>query len=119
MADPLTYSQRLKLGAIRVRRDFADQARQQAIAAALLNDYRACEMFHAEADHHEAAIIAAAQELGRTVPSEPPRAVHRLAPANPPATGVARAEATAARVTWRGTRETSVTLSRPLAWQES
>jgi hypothetical protein len=68
MTDPLTYSQRLKLGAIRVRRDCADQARQRANEAALLNDYRACEMLHAEADQHEAAIVAAAKELGEYVP---------------------------------------------------
>ena len=64
LTNSLTYTQGLKLGAIRVRRDFADQARQQAIAAALLNDYGACEALHAEADLHEAAIIAAARELG-------------------------------------------------------
>jgi len=66
--DPLTYTQRLKLGAIRVRRDCADQARQQANQAALLNDYRACEMLHAEADQHEAAIVEAARALGEQAP---------------------------------------------------
>jgi len=84
MTDPLTYIQRLKLGAIRVRRDFADQARQQAIAAALLNDYRACEALHAEADHHEAAIIAAAQELAEPVSNSEPRIPRgKLAPVEP------------------------------------
>ncbi len=104
MADPLTYSQRLKLGAIRVRRDFADQARQRAIAAALLNDYRACEMLHAEADQHEAAIIAAAQELGSSVPP-PPRVARRLAPVEP-------SESAPSRVSWRGVREANVVLAR-------
>ena len=123
MADPLTYSQRLKLGAIRVRRDFADQARRQAIAAALLNDYRACEMLHAEADQHEAAIIAAAQELGGDVLSQALRFGPRIAPVAPPlappGTAGARVGATAARVTWRGPRETAAALARPFAWQES
>ena len=63
MEDPLSYTQRLKLGAIGVRRDCADQARRQAIKAALLNDLRLCEMLHAEADQHEAAIIEAIKEM--------------------------------------------------------
>jgi hypothetical protein len=82
MEDPLTYTQHLKLGAIRVRRDYADQARRQATDAALLNDYLACEMLHAEADQHEAAIIAALQELGaakETTPSTPSWQVLRRA----------------------------------------
>ena len=110
MADPLTYNQRLKLGAIRVRRDFADQARQRAIAAAMVNDYRACEALHAEADQHEAAIIAAAQELGGTAQSQPPRFARRLAP-------VATSES--ARVLRRSARDNTIALARPLAWQES
>ena len=67
MTYSLTYNQRLKLGAIRVRRDCADQARQRANQAALMNDYRTCEALHAEADQHEAAIIAATRELGEHV----------------------------------------------------
>jgi len=63
MEDQLSYTQRLKLGAIGVRRDCADQARRQAIQAALLNDLRLCEMLHAEADQHEAAIIEAIKEM--------------------------------------------------------
>lgn len=63
MEDSLSYTQRLKLGAISVRRDCADQARRQAIQAALLNDLRLCEMLHTEADQHEAAIIEAIKEM--------------------------------------------------------
>ena len=111
MADPLTYSQRLKLGAIRVRRDFADQARQRAVAAALVNDYRACEALHAEADQHEAAIIAAAQELGGSIQPPPTRVVRKLAQVEP-------SEAPA-RVAWRGARDSNVALARPVTWHES
>ncbi|HLY90226.1 MAG TPA: hypothetical protein VKQ27_14690 [Acetobacteraceae bacterium] len=82
MDDPLSYTQRLKLGAIGVRRDCADQARRQAIQAALLNDLRLCEMLHAEADQHEAAIIEAIKEMALdrpaivSMPSQ--RVVHRV-----------------------------------------
>ncbi len=78
MEDPLSYTQRLKLGAISVRRDCADQARKQAIQAALLNDLRLCEMLHAEADQHEAAIIEAIREMALDRPSivsNPPKRV--------------------------------------------
>jgi hypothetical protein len=119
MADPLTYNQRLMLGAIRVRRDFADQARKSAIAAALLNDYRACEALHAEADQHEAAIIAAAQQLGSSAQSPLPRISRKLAQVPASETVSARPEAAAARVTWRGARENTIALARPLAWQET
>ena len=110
MADPLTYTQRLKLGAIRVRRDFADQARQRAIAAALVNDYRACEMLHAEADQHEAAMIAAAQELSSGIQNPLPRVARRLTTVEP--------SETPARVAWRGTRDSNVALARPVTWHE-
>ena len=63
MEDQLSYTQRLKLGAIGVRRDCADHARRLAIQAALLNDLRLCEALHAEADQHEAAIIEAIKEM--------------------------------------------------------
>ena len=63
MKDPLSYTQRLKLGAIGVRRECADAARRQAIQAALLNDLHLSEMMHAEADRHEAAIIDAIREM--------------------------------------------------------
>jgi len=66
MDDPLTYTQRLKLGAISVRKDCADQARRMAVQAALKNDLRMCEMMHAEADLHEAAIIEAIKEMALT-----------------------------------------------------
>ena len=69
MEDSLSYTQRLKLGAIGVRRDCADQARKLAIQAALLNDLRLCEMLHAEADQHEAAIIDAIKEMALDRPS--------------------------------------------------
>ena len=69
MEDPLTYTQRLKLGAIGVRRECADHARRLAIKAALLNDLRLCEMMHAEADQHEAAIIEAIREMALDRPS--------------------------------------------------
>ena len=69
MEDPLSYTQRLKLGAIGVRRDCADQARRLATQAALLNDLRLCEMLHAEADQHEAAIIEAIKEMALERPS--------------------------------------------------
>jgi hypothetical protein len=69
MEDSLSYTQRLKLGAIGVRRDCADAARRQAIQAALLNDLRLCEMLHAEADQHEAAIIEAIKEMALDRPS--------------------------------------------------
>lgn len=78
MEDPLSYTQRLKLGAIGVRRDCADQARRQAIQAALLNDLRLCEMLHAEADQHEAAIIEAIKEMAlerSSVVAAPPKPV--------------------------------------------
>lgn len=63
MEDSLTYAQRFRLGAISVRRESADEARRQAIEAAMLNDLRTSEMLHAEADRHEAAIITAMREL--------------------------------------------------------
>ncbi len=69
MEDSLSYTQRLKLGAIGVRRDCADQARRLAIQAALLNDLHLCEMMHAEADQHEAAIIEAIKEMALDRPS--------------------------------------------------
>lgn len=69
MEDPLSYTQRLKLGAIGVRRDCADQARRLAIQAALLNDLHLCEMMHAEADQHEAAIIEAIREMALDRPA--------------------------------------------------
>lgn len=77
MEDPLTYTQRLKLGAIGVRRDCADQARRLAVQAALLNDLRLCEMMHAEADLHEAAIIEAIKEMAleRSAVSSSPKPV--------------------------------------------
>jgi hypothetical protein len=69
MEDQLTYTQRLKLGAIGVRRECADHARRMAVQAALLNDLRLCEMMHAEADQHEAAIIEAIKEMALDRPS--------------------------------------------------
>ena len=63
MEDPLTYTQRLKLGAIGVRKDCADQARRLAVQAALANDMSLCEMMHAEADKHEAAIVDAIRDM--------------------------------------------------------
>ena len=66
MEDPLTYTQRLKLGAISVRKDCADQARRKAVQAALMNDLWLSEMMHAEADQHEAAIVQAIIEMGLT-----------------------------------------------------
>ena len=63
MEDPLSYTQRLKLGAIGVRRDCADHARRAAVEAALANDLRLSEMLHTEADQHEAAIIEALREM--------------------------------------------------------
>lgn len=82
MSDALSYTQRLKLGAIGVRRDCADQARRMATQAALLNDLRLCEMMHAEADQHEAAIIEAIKEMALEQPAivnTPPQLVlHRV-----------------------------------------
>ena len=82
MDDALSYTQRLKLGAIGVRRDCADQARRMAIQAALLNDLRLCEMLHAEADQHEAAIIEAikdmALEQAATASNSPQRILQRV-----------------------------------------
>ena len=69
MEDALSYTQRLKLGAIGVRRECADHARRLAIQAALINDLRMCEMMHAEADQHEAAIIDAIREMALDRPS--------------------------------------------------
>lgn len=69
MEDQLTYTQRFKLGAIGVRRECADHARRLAIEAALLNDLRLCEMMHAEADQHEAAIIEAIKEMALEQPA--------------------------------------------------
>ena len=69
MDDQLSYTQRLKLGAIGVRRDCADHARRLAIQAALLNDHRLCEALHTEADQHEAAIIEAIKEMALDHPS--------------------------------------------------
>ena len=63
MDDPLTYTQRFKLGAISVRKDCADQARRKAVQAALANDLWLCEQMHAEADQHEAAIVEALREM--------------------------------------------------------
>ncbi len=95
MNDALTYNQRLKLGAIRVRRDLADEARQQAMTASLTNDHRTCEMMHAEADRHEAAIIAATREMNEE--AFPPRIrAPRLAPVV-----AATPETIAARAAWR------------------
>ena len=82
MEDALSYTQRLKLGAIGVRRECADHARRLAIQAALLNDLRLCEMMHAEADQHEAAIIEAIREMALDHPSivsaPPKRILHRV-----------------------------------------
>jgi hypothetical protein len=69
MEDQLTYTQRFKLGAIGVRRECADHARRLAIQAALLNDLHLCEMMHAEADQHEAAIIDAIKEMALDQPA--------------------------------------------------
>ena len=69
MEDQLTYTQRFKLGAIGVRRECADHARRMAVEAALLNDPRLCEMMHAEADQHEAAIIDAIKEMALDRPA--------------------------------------------------
>lgn len=69
MEDQLTYTQRLKLGAIGVRRECADHARRMAVEAALLNNLRLCEMMHAEADQHEAAIIEAIKEMALDQPA--------------------------------------------------
>jgi hypothetical protein len=63
MKDPLTYQQRFLLGAISVRREAADEARRNATEAGLQNDVLTSEMWHIEADRHEAAIIAAMQGL--------------------------------------------------------
>jgi hypothetical protein len=78
MEDQLSYTQRLKLGAIGVRRDCADHARRLAVEAALLNDLRLCEALHAEADLHEAAIIEAIKEMALDRPSilsHPPKPI--------------------------------------------
>lgn len=69
MEDQLTYTQRLKLGAIGVRRECADHARRMAVEAALLNNLRLCEIMHAEADQHEAAIIEAIKEMALEQPA--------------------------------------------------
>jgi hypothetical protein len=61
--DELTYEQRLKLGTIHLRRELADAARQRAVAADLRGDLSESQVRHAEADQHEAAIIAAVHEL--------------------------------------------------------
>ena len=71
----LTYQQSLKLGAIRVRREFAEEARRRAMAAASVNDWRASEAFHDEADQHEDAIIKATAEFGRSIVVVPPTKV--------------------------------------------
>jgi hypothetical protein len=63
MTDSLTYAQRFKLGAIRVRRDCADNARRRATDASLRNDFLVSEMLHAEADHHETEIMLALHEF--------------------------------------------------------
>lgn len=68
----LSYTQSLKLGAIRVRREFAEQARARAMAASLAGDWKACEMYHSEADQHEDAIVAATVEFGRSIIVAPP-----------------------------------------------
>ncbi len=59
----LSYDQRLKLGAIHLRRELADAARKRAVAADLMSDGAASAMLHAEADQHEAAIIVAVRAL--------------------------------------------------------
>lgn len=82
MSDALTYAQRFQLGVISIRRESADMARQQAVEAALRNDLNAYEMLHAEADRHEAAIVAAVRELTvsrEAVPSASPQQPLRIA----------------------------------------
>lgn len=82
MSDALTYAQRFQLGVIGIRRESADLARRQAVEAALRNDSSAYEMFHAEADRHEAAIIAAVQILAvsrEAVPTAAPQQPLRIA----------------------------------------
>ncbi len=75
MQDSLTYKQRFLLGAISVRRDAADEARRNATEASLQNDALTSEMWHVEADRHEAVIIAAMHGL------EAPLAVGAAVPA--------------------------------------
>lgn len=106
MTDALTYTQRLKLGAIRVRRDLADEARRRAVAAALINDHRGCEMLHAEADRHEAAIIDAARELGQ--PSFPPPRTARVRLAPVVNATVDASETAIGASPWRAGREAAI-----------
>ncbi|HEY1719850.1 MAG TPA: hypothetical protein VGG27_01295 [Magnetospirillaceae bacterium] len=109
MTDALTYSQRLKLGAIRVRRDMADDARRRAVSAALINDHRECEMLHAEADRHEAAIIEAARELGQANPPPPRVGRARLTPVASDSS-----ESAIGPSPWRAAREGTAAVARPL-----
>ena len=59
----LSYNARLALGAISARRQFADEARANAMACGRENDWGSALRFHHEADQHEQIIIAHAQNL--------------------------------------------------------
>jgi hypothetical protein len=111
MTDALTYNQRLKLGAIRVRRDFADEARKRAVEASLRNDHRACEAHHAEADRHEAAIVEAARAFN--LPGVPPL---RAARARLKQVGTTvEPSVSVGRTPWRGVAEGQVAaIARPI-----
>lgn len=58
------YERRLRLGAIRVRRDAADDARRRACDADLLGDLGTAYRLHVEADRHEDAITQYMLEIG-------------------------------------------------------
>ncbi len=58
------YERRFRLGAIRVRRDAADEARRQACDAFLAGDFGSAYRLHVEADQHEDAIEHYSIEIG-------------------------------------------------------
>ena len=90
MMNELTYEQRIKLGTIHLRRELADAARRRAVAADLRNDRGSSEMLHAEADRHEAAIIAAVHALVEQ-PQAKTIGLARVTPLDPAKSALGRA----------------------------
>ena len=65
------YSRGWRMGAIRVRREAAEEARRQACEAYNANDYDASLHLHTVADRHEAQIDRYAEEIQRLGGSVP------------------------------------------------
>lgn len=59
----LNYTQRLNLGVIHARKDFAEEARQKAMQAGQRGDAYSSFVLHQQADQHEEALVQAALKI--------------------------------------------------------